>query len=252
MGFWTSLRLKLFPATTRASITVRHAFPMLAVLAALVSVGAVSTSQQSSIRLDADVSTVAAGQPVSVSVYVNAHVPVNAVSMEVEIPPEVRVTGIDTGESVITLWTQQPSVERGRVVLRGGTYRKGFVGEHLIATINAETLTSGVAEFRVRDVQLLAGDGTGRAVAFSAPREGAELIISRPDGTFAQGVPVSVDGAIAFIVVTDIDGDGDVSLQDVSRFMSAWAQKEQRYDFDGDGRTSFRDFGIILYDVFAR
>lgn len=252
MKVWAKLKRALFPVATRKSITVRHAFPIMAILAALVSVGAVSTSQQSSIRLEADTSTVAAGRPVSVSVYVSAHVPVNAVSMEVEVPPQVRVTGVDTGESVITLWTEQPKVERGRVLLRGGTYRKGFVGEHLIATINAEALTSGVAEFRVRNVQLLAGDGTGRTVSFEEPREGAELIISRSDGTFAEGIPVSVDGAIAFIVVTDIDGDGDVSLEDVSRFMAAWAQKEQRYDFDGDGRTSFRDFGIILYDVFAR
>lgn len=224
----------------------------MAILAAIVSVGAVGTSQQSSVRLAADASTVAAGKPVSVSVYVSAHTPVNALAIEVEVPPQVRVMGIDTGESVITLWTQQPYVERNRVILRGGTYRKGFVGEHLIATINAEALTSGVAEFRVRNVQLLAGDGTGSAVALKDSVEGATLYISRADGTFAEGVPVAIDGAIAFVVVTDIDGDGDVSLTDVSRFMAAWAAKEERYDFDGDGRTTFRDFGIILYDVFAR
>ncbi len=239
------------PYRRRRNLTVRYAFPMMALLATLLGAGAVSTSQQSSIRLEAVPSTVPAGDSFSVNVYVSAHVPVNAVDIDVAIPSNARVTGIDTGESVITLWTQDPYLEGNTVVLRGGTFRKGFIGEHLIATINAEALSSGIGEFVVRDVTLLAGDGSGSSVSVG-DQEGARLYIANADGTFADSQTVATDGAVAVIVVTDIDGDGDVSLTDVSRFMVAWTSQSLVYDFDNDGRMTFRDFGIILSDTFFK
>lgn len=235
--------------TPRTS-TVRYAFPMVALLAAVFGLGAVSTSQESSIRLASSAATVKDGQPFSVSVYVSAHVPVNAVDIEVKIPPNVEVMGIDRGESVITLWTVEPRVEGDKVLLRGGTFRKGFVGEHLIATINAEARDSGLAEFRVTDALLLAGDGAGTTVSFDENITGAKLYVANADGTFAEGVPVSTEGAIATVVITDIDGDGRVSLGDVSRFMIGWSSQSVLYDFNNDQRMNFKDFSIILSDVF--
>ncbi len=233
------------------SRTVRYAFPMLALLAALLGAGAISNSQQSTVRLKASEPTLEAGRPFSVDVFVSAHVPVNAVELEVSVPPNVKVTGIDRGQSVITLWTQDPYVQNQTVHLSGGTYRKGFIGEHLIATINAEALTSGIAEFTVRDVLLLAGDGSGTRVTLTDGFDGAKLYIAREDGTFADGEAVGLDAASAtVIVVTDIDGDGRVTLTDISSFMAAWSSRNRVYDFNGDGRMTFRDFGIILSDYF--
>jgi hypothetical protein len=242
----------LWPYRRNQSRTIRYAFPMLAIVAALLGASAVSTSQQSSVRLEAVPSTVEAGKPFSVQVFVSAHVPVNAVTINVNVPSNVKVTGIDTGESVITLWTRDPYVEGRTVVLSGGTFRKGFVGEHLIATINAEATASGIGEFTVRDVMLLAGDGSGTKVTVDKAAGGAKLYIANADGSFATPQDVAVDGATAVIVVTDIDGDGDVSLTDVSRFMSAWSSNTLVYDFNSDGRMTFRDFGIILSDVFFK
>jgi hypothetical protein len=59
-------------------------------------------------------------------------------------------------------------------------------------------------------------------------------------------------GEVIVYIVTDIDGDGTVSLSDVARFLSAWRVKDAVYDFNGDGQMTFRDFGIILSDSFFR
>ena len=61
---------------------------------------------------------------------------------------------------------------------------------------------------------------------------------------------IGVDVRVNFL--SDIDGDGEVSLRDISTFMSAWTDKSKLYDFNGDGRMSFRDFSIILADYFSR
>ncbi len=232
--------------------TVRYAFPMLAIFAALLGASAVTTSQQSAVRLEAIPGSVAAGEAFSVNVYVSAHVPVNAVDINVLVPSNVTVTGIDKGQSVITLWTTEPHVERNKVVLRGGTFRKGFIGEHLIATINAEAKSSGLAQFSVTDVLLLAGDGSGTKVSHVPDLDGAKLYVANADGTFSTSESVGVSGAVAVVVITDIDGDGEVSLADISRFMSAWNSKTLVYDFNSDGRMTFRDFGIILSDAFFK
>lgn len=240
------------PYRKTGSTTVRFAFPMLALVAAILGAGAVSNSQESQIRLEASTATVEAGQPLAVNVYVAAHVPVNAVDIKVRIPANVKITAIDTGESVITLWTEQPKVSNHVVLLRGGTYRKGFLGEHLIATINAEAVSSGLAEFRVTDALLLAGDGSGSKVTLDPNYTGASLYIANADGTFNTRSSVGLSGAVAVIVVTDIDGDGQVTLADISRFMVGWTTQSSMYDFNNDGRMTFRDFGIILADSFLR
>lgn len=233
----------------RRSLSVRYAFPALALLGVMFGALAVS-SQDSLIELVADDSTVAAGQPVTISVYVTAQVPVNAVDMQISVPAGVQVTGIDTGESVITLWTEDPYEADGIVYFRGGTFRRGFVGRHLIGTIRAVPETSGLATFRVDTGVLLAGDGSGSTVPAVNDGE-VQLYIANADGSFDR-TPVGVDGAVATIVITDIDGDGEVSLADVSRFMAAWSARTLVYDFNNDGRMTFRDFGIILSDVFFK
>ena len=42
-----------------------------------------------------------------------------------------------------------------------------------------------------------------------------------------------------------IDKD-TVGLREISRFMSAWTTGSRTYDFNGDNRMTFTDFGILL------
>jgi hypothetical protein len=245
----------LFPYARNKSATVRYAFPIIFTLIALFGAAAVSTSGKSYIHLESNASSVHAGENFKIGVYVNAAVPVNAIDIAVQFPKEqIQITGIDTGASVITLWTQDPYVEDDKVILRGGTFRKGFRGDHLIATINAKATETGLAQFSVGDVTLLAGDGSGSSVTVAKDTTAKNLYVVE-GGTDTQTTgesPVGLQGTAAVVIVTDIDGDGAVTLADVGRFMTAWGGGGVVYDFNGDGVMTFRDFGIILADSFFR
>jgi len=242
------------PYRPNNSRTVRYAFPLLFAVAALLSATVIDSETQSFIHIESSASSVKAGEIFSIGVYVSAHTPINAIDISLDFPDEqVEVTGIDVGESVITLWTVDPYVEGNAVILRGGTFRKGFKGDHLIATVNAKAKTSGLATFEVSDILLLAGDGSGSEVEVSSNgEETAHLYVANEDGTFSTPADASGAEGVTLRIVTDIDGDGKVSLADVSRFMAAWSSKAEVFDFSGDGRMTFRDFGIILADAFFK
>lgn len=234
------------------SRTVRYAFPLVFAFAAFLAASAVVSENKSFVHLESSVKSVRAGEQFSIGVYVTAHVPVNAVDLALLFPKEqISIIGIDTGESVITLWTEEPNVKGNIVVMRGGTFRKGFIGDHLIATVNARAITTGVAQFSVNTLTLLAGDGSGSKVSVAKTgKEEKSFFIIDEKGEIADEVSVGVKGSAVVMIVTDIDGDGKVSLGDISRFMSAWNTKTTIFDFNGDGSMTFRDFGIILADAF--
>jgi hypothetical protein len=173
---------------------------------------------------------------------VGAPEPVNAIDIAVRFPSEVvTVAGIDTGRSVISLWTQDPYVEGDAVILRGGTFRRGFIGEHLVAEINFIANESGRAEFDVTNRTLLAGDGSGDELT-DVQSESVAVVALQEDGT------VEADIGITFI--TDIDGNGSVTLQDIELFLSAWRSERWVYDFNNDRKMNFTDFAILLADAF--
>lgn len=247
------------PCHPNRSATVRFAFPLVFAFAALIGTAALLDSKGSYIHLDASQQTVQAGESFTIDVYANTHVPVNAIDIQLRFPKEyIEIKGIDTGESVITLWTEDPYVENDTVVLRGGTFRKGFLGDHKIATINALAVESGLAQISVGDVMLLAGDGNGTKVAVTRRSEASKTFYianeqgKLPDGGTSTEDGVALQGTATIFVVTDIDNDGQVTLADISRFMSEWGDRNVVYDFNGDGQMTFRDFGIILAHYFVR
>jgi len=244
------------PCKPNRSLTVRYAFPLIFTFAALLGAATVVSTNKSFIHIESSVSSVRAGQIFSIDVFVTAHVPVNAVNISLDFPKDqVQITGIDTGESVITLWTQQPYIENNTVVLSGGTFRRGFIGTHRIAKVNARAIESGLAQFNISDVTLLAGDGTGTSVKVSkTDADSATLYVLGKDeaSPAASEEGVGLEGTISVFIITDIDGDGKVTLADISRFMAAWSSKSTIFDFNNDGKMTFIDFGIILADSFFR
>ena len=126
------------------SRTVRYAFPLIFVAASLLGAAALLHEGQSYIRVESSAQSVVAGETFEIKVFVGAHVPVNAVDIAIRYPEDqIEINTIDTGESVITIWTQDPYVDGDQVILRGGTFRRGFLGEHEVATINATAIESG-------------------------------------------------------------------------------------------------------------
>jgi hypothetical protein len=210
---------------------------------------AVASSQDASyIKLESNQTVIEQGQRFSVKVYAFAHVPVNAVDVTLRFDPKVvSVIGVDRGQSVLTIWTEDPIIQSDRVILRGGTFRKGFLGEHLIANIELQAKQTGQSKFSTANVLLLAGDGRGTPVKTSDSNNSNLTVLVYDENTS----PENIGATVAVAVVTDVDGDGVVTLRDISAFMASWASKDKTYDFNGDGRMTFRDFSIILSDFFT-
>lgn len=244
-----SILQSLHPFVRRRG-TVRFMFPAVLAFAALLGAASVIDSERTSyVRLEASETTVEAGGRFSIDVYANAHVAVNAVDITLQFESNsVEVLAVDRGQSVITIWTEDPIIEADRVVLRGGTYRRGFIGEHKIATVDLRAKVTGQQSFSATNVMLLAGDGAGSTVSTSEVNDGTVNLFIYDENTTPESIGVDVSVRL----VTDIDGDGQVTLRDISAFMAAWNDASVQYDFNGDGRMTFRDFSIILADYFFK
>ena len=243
---------KVFPTLSlRNSATVRYAFSFsfLFVLAALANMAAVTSTKGSYIKIVPSTNNVEVGTQYNLQVYVYADAPINAVDISVKYPSEsIEILGIDKGDSVITLWTEEPFVKNNAVFMRGGTYKRGFVGEHLIGTINVKAKVAGIAQFVTGEVSLLAGDGKGTNIKADTSRANITTTIYAAGEKPAS----SFEGSATVVVVTDVDGDGKVTLRDISSFMANWATRTQKFDFNNDGAMTFRDFSIILADYFTQ
>ncbi|MDA8596747.1 hypothetical protein N9L26_00215 [Candidatus Pacebacteria bacterium] len=233
------------------SRTVRYAFPLTFVAATLLGAAVLTSSNTSYIKIATNNSQVEAGEFFTIDVLVGAHVPVNAIDIAIAFPSDqIEIDGIDTGESVITIWTEDPYVENNTVVLSGGTFRRGFEGEHLVAQINARARTDGTAKFTVDDVRLLAGDGRGTTVSITdTGYESLTLDVALAGEGDDQ---MTIEGTVKVGIYTDIDGNGKVDMADVLSFMKAWRTQSSTFDFNNDGRMTFVDFAIILADSFFK
>lgn len=239
----------LFPWRAHRHITIRSAFPLLVTLTAVFGLTASLTSEHTKILIEVDKERFYQDEQIVIDVYIVATVAVNAVNIAVAIPEQLKVESIDTGNSVITLWTEPPSFKNGLVRLSGGTYRRGFIGKHKIATIKARAVTTGVAFVALQQQEAYAGDGTGNPIVLdSASLNSVQLYLL--DGKPDNITEYTIDGRIAIGVMGDLDNDGKVTLADISIFMSNWQSKSSIIDFNGDGRMSFRDFSIILSRFF--
>jgi hypothetical protein len=242
-AFWKMLFPKYY--NTTGMRTVRLAFPLIVITALLAGIANVIGENASFVTVETETSTVQQGQEFFIHVSVTAHVPLNAVDLLIDYPEDqIIIDSIDTGTSVITLWAEEPHAKDSTIRLRGGTFRKGFIGEHTIARIKAHATESGEAQIFVRDSEFIAGDGLGTEIkaAESSETNTARVYVSGEEGL--------ISGEVEITFITDIDGDGNIDFGDISVFLGAWLTKDTIYDFNGDGRMTFKDFSIILADSF--
>jgi len=227
--------------------TVKYMFPLVLGIVAILGASVIS-SEQSYIRLQPSQTTVLVGERFSINIYASAHVPVNALDITINFSSEmVKIISVDKAQSVLTIWTKEPTIANNIITMAGGTYRRGFVGEHLVATIKAEAKQNGVTEFLVSNAELLAGDGRGTAVAVSGT--GSES--SKSFIIYNQNEdPAKITTEFGITINADIDDDGKVTLKDISAFMAAWHSQSKVYDFNNDGKMNFKDFSIILAKSF--
>ena len=223
-------------------------FPAVLSSAAVLGLMALSGSTMgSTVYLETTASAVEVGDLFPVVIYTSATVPVDAIELTVSFPADkVDVFGVDRGQSVLSLWTEDPILTDTSVLLRGGTFQRGFLGKHQIATINFRAKTAGQYEIAIKDLRLVAGDGQGTEVIVNTVPAGTLSVFNFDENTSEEQIRIAVSQNI----VSDINGDGEVTLQDISAFMDAWSNRSALFDFNGDGRMTFRDFSIILSDFF--
>lgn len=242
------LRIRYWLTGGKSNASVRYMFPMFVGVFAFFGAAALNSVSYSYIKIVPTATSLVAGDKFSIDIYAVAHVPVNAVDISLTFSESaVEITGIDKGKSVITLWTEEPTAKSGVVTFRGGTFQKGFRGEHLIARVNVVAKQTGEAEFLISNLTLLAGDGRGTPVVTGNQDQSEAKVMVLAEG---EEAPANIKADIALHVITDTDGDGKVTLSDVTTFLAAWHQRSAIYDFNNDGKMTFKDFAIILADSF--
>lgn len=232
---------------TKKLPTVKYMFPLVLGFVAILSASVVN-SQSSYIRLNPSQTVVMKGERFSINIYAFAQEPVNALDISINYSSDkVEVLSVDKEQSVLTIWTQEPTITSDKIVLSGGTFKKGFIGEHLIATIKVRAKLSGTTEFMVSDAKLLAGDGKGTPVAVTGLGSGSKTSFYIYDQSEDPG---KISAELGVSIQADIDNDGKVTLKDISMFMTAWHSRNKTYDFNSDGKMNFVDFSIILSKSF--
>ncbi len=224
--------------------------PIFLGIVAILTASAIGSSNNSYVKLSPTKTAVVENEVFSIAVYANAHVPVNALDMTIKFDPkQVMVTAVDKGQSVLTIWAQEPLISNGEVRFGGGTYKRGFVGEHLIVTLNVKALQAGSTDFFIDSAQLLAGDGKGTPVKLESSTSNTKksfIIYNQNDD------PSKISANVAMIISADLDGDGLVTLKDISAFLGAWYEGDSKYDFNNDYKMNFVDFSIILARSFMK
>lgn len=230
-----------------SNTTVRYMFPlMLGTFAVLFA--SIISADKSYIKLVPSETVVVNGDEFSIEVYVNAHVPVNAINVNVGYSSEkVDIKDINIGNSVLTIWTHEPTIKDNVINFSGGTFKRGFVGEHLIGTINVKAKYTGSTEFFVDKVELLAGDGKGTEVVVDKGNTHSKTSFYIYD---QDEDPSKISAEVKININADIDGDGNVTIGDIKTFLASWSSQNATYDFNNDGRMNFIDFSIILSKSF--
>jgi len=241
--------LTKYRAQRTGTTTVKYMFPALLGAATLMGALSLSATQSSFITLETQTQAVEVGTLFEVQVLASAHTPVNAVDITLNFPQDkLEVFSVDRGQSVLTIWTEDPMVTDTTVTLSGGTFRKGFIGKHELLTVNFRALESGQYRVRVAEATMIAGDGAGTDVPVRQQSGAILSLFAFDESTSDEEIRVAISSGIA----TDLNNDGAITLQDISAFMGAWSNQSQIFDFNQDGKMTFRDFSILLADFFLQ
>lgn len=234
----------------QSTATVRYLFP--AVASGAVLFGLLQGSNNTpiaTVQLEAPVEAISVGDTYAVKIYANTTSPSNAVSVQmVSTGDAAHATSIDTSQSIITLWVEEPTIETNPILFSGGTYARGFVGKHEIATVYFYASTTGQHDISLTNLQLISSDGTGTPLVITENSQQSISVQHSDKTSLGAGALVSVSEEAA--TLSDLDHDGEVTLRDISIFMGVWQNKSRVIDLNQDGEMDFSDFSILLSSFF--
>lgn len=191
------------------------------------------------------------GEMTQVDVNVNARIPIDSLGATLSYPKDiVEIVGISKEKSFFDLWTEDTIIheETGHIVFSGGTTdQAGLTGTGTIMTVTLKGRSAGEAVLSFDNVRIYPHDGTGkpvntekRSISFAiAPKSSPtpQTFLSRPTSNPPAATPSP-----------DLNGDGRVSLSDLSILMTGLMSTtySPRYDLNADGVVGLGDFSIIL------
>jgi len=88
--------------------------------------------------------------------------PINAAQASISFPSDkLELVGVSKENSIFSLWTEEPRVNKNKIFLSGGIPHPGFNGVGSIVSINFLARELGNAEIYIEDGKVLADDGKG-------------------------------------------------------------------------------------------
>lgn len=220
-------------------------FPVVFLSVAALSVASLVFTESSYVRLETSETSLEVGERFTLQVFAQSQVPVNAVDITVSYDAAiVEVVKIDRKQSILTSWVEEPVIAAHEVNFKGGTFSRGFIGEHQIASIEFRTVRTGLGVVQVTAADLRSGL-TADTLVHLPETTGSKISFFVYD---ENTVPETTALNITVKKNTDINGDGKVTLSDVRAFVGVWRSPSTTYDFNADGKMNFSDFSIILAD----
>jgi len=173
------------------------------------------------------------GEQVTIQVLAKADEPINVIGANIHVPSDMAtINAISREDSIIDLWTQEPSATDGTIAFSGGIITdNGYTGDGTLFSFVVTPTTEGTIEITFEDPQMLAHDGTGVNVEFE---DNSLTLTVRP-----QEHPSP-----------DVNGDKTVNLYDFGivsvRIFMAY---ERSYDLNMDGKINLTDIGILFANM---
>ena len=192
------------------------------------------------------------GEDFSVHIIVTSDIPVNAFKGLVSFNEDIlSISNLDYNTSFADLWAKEPwyAEGRGTVSFIGGTTRSGgFTGTDALLTITFTPKAPGNAEITLKNTEILQHDGRGTTAQLTKNIDDIFLVSS----TTAEKIIKNTDEKKTSVTIVetlpspDLDGDGQVTIKDISLFFLHISQSNQRADFNNDGKVNTADLRILL------
>lgn len=215
-------------------VIFRHRYTILigAPIVVMLATSLGFTTQFDTLTLEPSQRFIAVGATTSIAVSITTTEPVNVIGGEITLSEELRVISIDTTETIVDLWSDEPAARAPRVITFSGgiipTEAGGFEGSGTLFQFTVAAAKAGSGRIEFTQAEVLAHDGRGTNVLDR--RVPLRLVVhpsSRPS--------------------PDLDADDRVSLLDVGMISRRiFTSYDPRYDLNTDGRISFSDVLLVM------
>jgi hypothetical protein len=189
------------------------------------------------------------GENFQTSVVLGATTPINAFTGVVTFDPnQLQVAKIDYNTSIADLWAEEPWYKNGdgTIHFAGGTTDSGgFVGSGVVLTITFTSIGAGDAPVRITRAAVLRHDGFGTEATLEPSIDGL-FTVTTNERTVVTNDTVTTVSVRDTSLTGDLNGDGRVSIGDMSTFLTHLATGDSRGDLNGDGRVSVVDLSILV------